>query len=63
MKEKKVIMSAKLTKVGRAYSESVKRKIVGEINCGLLSHTEASKKYGVIENLLLIGLLSYHCLI
>jgi transposase-like protein len=40
-------MSAKLTKIGRAYSESVKRKIVGEINCGLLSHREASKKYGV----------------
>jgi transposase-like protein len=47
MREKKVIMSAKLTKVGRAYSESVKRKIVGEINCGLLSHREASKKYGI----------------
>jgi transposase-like protein len=40
-------MSAKLTKVGRAYSESVKSKIVGEINCGLLSHREASKKYGI----------------
>jgi transposase InsO family protein len=47
MRAKKVIMSAKLTKVGRAYSESVKRKIVGEINCGLLSHREASKKYGI----------------
>jgi transposase-like protein len=47
MKKKKVVMSAKLTKIGRAYSESVKRKIVGEINCGLLSHREASKKYGV----------------
>jgi len=47
MKEKKVIMSTKLTKVGRAYSESVKRKIVGEITSGLLSHREASKKYGI----------------
>jgi transposase-like protein len=47
MKEKKVVMSSKLTKVGRSYSESVKRKIVGEINCGLLSHREAAKKYGV----------------
>jgi transposase-like protein len=47
MKEKKVTGSTKLTKIGRSYSESIKRKIVGEINSGLISHRTASKKYGV----------------
>jgi transposase len=44
---KAVIMSVKLIKVGRAYSEFVKRKIFGKITSGLLSHREASKKYGI----------------
>ena len=47
MKEKKVTVSSKVTKIGRSYPESIKRKIVGEINTGLISHRGASKKYGI----------------
>lgn len=47
MKEKNVPVRSKVAKTGRSYPEAVKRKIVEEINAGLLSHRSAEKKYGV----------------
>lgn len=50
MKEKGKLLGGKLTKTGRKYDESIKRKIVSEVNSGLLSSRGAERKYGVSRN-------------
>lgn len=50
MKEKGKLLGGKITKTGRKYVESIKRKIVSEVNSGLLSSRGAERKYGVSRN-------------
>lgn len=50
MKEKGKLSVVKITKTDRKYDESVKRKIVLEVNSGLLSSRGAGRKYGVSRN-------------
>lgn len=47
MKEKGKLFGNKITKTGRKYDESIKRKIVSEVNSGLLSSRGAERKYGI----------------
>lgn len=44
MKEKGKLLRDKITKTGRKYDESIKRKIVSEVNSGLLSSRGAERK-------------------
>lgn len=47
MKEKGKLLRNKITKTGRKYDESIKRKIVSEVKLGLLSSRGAERKYGI----------------